>query len=91
RRAGLSRLPWYLLGFLAASLLASTRPDAWLPLPAGWEDAAARLTTALLTAAMAGLGLSVDLRELRGALRPLAVLLIVSALLSALTYLSLAL
>lgn len=91
RRAGLRRLPWYLLGFLAASLLASTRPDAWLPLPAGWEDAAARLTTALLTAAMAGLGLSVDLRELRGALRPLAVLLIVSALLSALTYLSLAL
>lgn len=91
RLAGLRRLPWYLLGFLAASLLASTRPDAWLPLPAGWEDAASRLTTALLVAAMAALGLSVDLRELRGALRPLAVLLIVSALLSALTYLSLAL
>lgn len=91
RLAGLRRLPWYLLGFLAASLLASTRPDAWLPLPAGWEDDASRLTTALLVAAMAALGLSVDLRELRGALRPLAVLLIVSALLSALTYLSLAL
>lgn len=88
-RAGLRGLPWYLLGFLAMSLLASTHPDAWLPLPSGWQAGAAQLTTLLLTVAMAGLGLSVNLRELRSAVRPLAVLLIVSLLLSVFTFLSL--
>lgn len=89
RKAGLRGLPWYLLGFLAMSLLASAHPGEWLPLPSGWQDGAATLTTLLLTIAMAGLGLSVNLRELRAAARPLAVLLLVSLLLSALTFLSL--
>ncbi|THF84266.1 YeiH family protein [Cohnella fermenti] len=84
-------LPWYLLGFLAMSLLASTGPGEWLPLPAGWEAEASRLTTLLLSVAMAALGLNVDARELRGALRPLAVLLLVSLLLSVLACLAIAL
>ncbi|RUS49138.1 YeiH family protein [Cohnella sp. AR92] len=87
--AGWRGLPWYLLGFVAMSFLAASHPGEWLPLPAGWEAGAAQMTTLLLTTAMAGLGLSVNLRELRYALRPLAILLIVSALLSAFTYLSL--
>lgn len=86
---GLRGLPWYLLGFLAMSLLASAHPGSWLPLPDGWQAGASQLTTLLLTLAMAGLGLSVNLRELRSAVRPLAVLLIVSVLLSILTFVSL--
>ncbi|MBB6733040.1 putative sulfate exporter family transporter [Cohnella sp. CBP 2801] len=89
RRSGLRGLPWYLLGFVAMSLFASTHPDNWLPLPSGWESAAAQLTTTLLVMAMAAFGLSVNVRELRYALRPLAVLLTVSILLSAAVFVSL--
>ncbi|MBB6669908.1 YeiH family protein [Cohnella nanjingensis] len=81
--------PWFLLGFLAMSVFGTTHPDAWLPLPSGWMSGTSTLTAVLLTTAMAGMGLNVNLRELRTAVRPMIVLLIVSVLLSALTLVTL--
>ncbi|WP_080832651.1 YeiH family protein [Cohnella massiliensis] len=83
-------LPWFLLGFLAMSLLGSASPEAWLPLPAGWRDGVSQLTAALFAAAMAGLGLGVNLRDFRLAWRPLLALLAVSLLVSAGVYVTLA-
>ncbi|WP_420869765.1 hypothetical protein [Cohnella ginsengisoli] len=71
------------------SLLASGLTAAGWTLPSRATAGASTLTTVLLTVAMAGMGLSVNVRSLRQALRPIAVLLIVSALLSGLTLVTL--
>lgn len=81
--------PWFLIGFLAMSLLGSCLTAVGWTLPSQATAGASTLTTALLTIAMAGMGLNVNIRTLRQALRPIAVLLIVSALLSGLTLLTL--
>ncbi|MCC3375143.1 YeiH family protein [Cohnella sp. REN36] len=81
--------PWFLLGFLAMSAFGATSPGHWLPLPDGWMGGMSTLTSVLLTTAMAGMGLNVNVRELRTAVRPLIVLLIVSVLLSVLTLVTL--
>lgn len=80
--------PWFLLGFAAMSLLGSSAigqqvmhsaPEAMNGLTV--------LTTFLLTMAMVGLGLNVDLRHLGGGvLKSLAAMLATSALLSLWTY-----
>jgi len=73
--------PWFLLGFL---LMSAAGPYV----PAEVTADLSQVTAFLLTMAMVGLGLNVNLKELRSkALRPLAALLMTSILLSVLTYL----
>ncbi|WP_372637386.1 YeiH family protein [Cohnella sp.] len=84
------KFPWFLVGFIAASLFGSYALPALLPDPKPRLHELSYATTLLLGMAMAGLGLNVSLRDLRSrALRPLAAMLIASVLLSALTYWSL--
>ncbi|MEJ8304468.1 YeiH family protein [Saccharibacillus sacchari] len=78
--------PWFLVGFLLMSLLGSYVLGPVVPVPDGLFEGIGTLTTWMLTAAMVGLGLNVNLKDLRSrALRPLLVMLIVSTLLSFLT------
>ncbi|WP_068783052.1 YeiH family protein [Paenibacillus phocaensis] len=84
--------PWFLLGFIAASVIGTYGFGTWIPVPDTALQNLSTLTGFLLTMAMVGLGLNVNLRELRSkALRPLLAMLITSALLSAGTWLSLTL
>lgn len=86
-KASAAPFPWFLVGFLLMSLLGSLLSGRSMPAVDGWLAHAGTLTTWLLTAAMVGLGLNVNLRDLRTrALRPLAVMTIVSILLSGLTF-----
>ncbi|WP_323718057.1 YeiH family protein [Paracoccus aminovorans] len=65
---GAAPAPWFVLGFVAAMLLNSA-----LPLPAPMAQGLARVTTFLLTVALAAMGLETDLRKLRAkGIRPLA-------------------
>jgi len=78
--------PWFLVGFLLMSLLGSYVLGPVVSVPDGLFDGIGTLTTWMLTAAMVGLGLNVNLKDLRSrALRPLLAMLIVSTLLSFLT------
>jgi uncharacterized membrane protein YadS len=61
RSAALARfVPWFIVGFLALAVLRSTGA-----IPAGWVAPARALSTWLTVAAMAALGLGVDLRAIR--------------------------
>lgn len=76
--------PWFLVGFVAASIIRS-----YVPIPKVWIDTVTTLSTFLLTAAMVGLGLNVSFQALRSkALKPLTAMLITSVLLSIVTYLT---
>lgn len=76
--AGQIPFPWFLLGFVATSLIGS-----YMPLKEHWIDGLTLLGSFLLTCAMAGLGLNVSFRAIYSkALKPLFILLIISALLS---------
>ena len=87
---GSLKFPWFLAGFIGASLFGSYALPALLPDPAPLLQELSYATTFLLAMAMAGLGLNVSLRDLRSrALRPLAAMFIASVLLSGLTYWSL--
>jgi len=82
--------PWFLVGFIAASVIGSYVLPVLLPDPEPLMKDLSYATTLLLAMAMAGLGLNVSLRDFRSrALRPFAAMFVASALLSALTYLSL--
>lgn len=85
QNAASAPFPWFLLGFVGMSLLASCLAAAGQPLPDSLTAGATQATTALLAVSMAGIGLNIDLRSLRSLLRPCAVLLLVSTLLSAIT------
>ncbi|WP_256972743.1 YeiH family protein [Saccharibacillus sp. O23] len=86
-KASAAPFPWFLVGFLLMSLLGSFLSGHSIPAVDGWLAQAGTLTTWLLTAAMVGLGLNVNLRDLRTrALRPLAVMTIVSTALSIFTF-----
>lgn len=79
--------PWFLLGFIAMSILGSYVLGPVISIPANLMEFVSVLTTWLLTAAMVGLGLNVSLRDLRErALLPLAAMTIVSVALSVFTY-----
>ncbi|MFD2168652.1 YeiH family protein [Tumebacillus lipolyticus] len=70
--------PWFLLGFLAMSVIGTL-----ILLPASMLSALSTLTTLLLAMAMVGLGLNVALRDLRSkAGRPLLIIIVTSLLLS---------
>lgn len=76
--------PWFLVGFIAMSLVGT-----YAPLPAALLAALSNIGSFLLAAAMVGLGLNVSFQALRTkALRPLIAMLIASVLLSAFTYLT---
>ncbi|SFF13569.1 conserved hypothetical integral membrane protein [Paenibacillus algorifonticola] len=80
--------PWFLLGFIALSLFGSMTAGTTLAPSADALSNISTLTTILLTMAMVGLGLNVNLRELRSrALRPLLAMTITSVLLSLLSLL----
>ncbi|SFE73405.1 YeiH family protein [Alteribacillus iranensis] len=79
--------PYFLLGFIAMSVLGSFVLGVSIPVSDGFMEGVSTFSTWLLTAAMVGLGLNVSLREVRTkALRPLFAMGITSICLSVLTY-----
>ncbi|WP_088070667.1 YeiH family protein [Gottfriedia luciferensis] len=81
--------PWFLIGFIIMSFFGSYILGRTIPVSTGFLTSINQLTTFILTMAMTGLGLNINLKELRTkALRPLIALTITSILLSVLTYLS---
>lgn len=79
--------PWFLVGFLVMSLLGSYVFGTYLFLAPSIVQAIADVTAFILTMAMVGLGLNVNISELRTkALRPLAAMMVTSVLLSVLTF-----
>ncbi|MDP4107246.1 MAG: putative sulfate exporter family transporter, partial [Bacillota bacterium] len=82
--------PWFLIGFLMMSLIGSYVLGKLINVPSAFLSNTSNLSTLLLTMAMVGLGLNVNLQELRSkALRPFIAMLITSALLSILTFFTL--
>lgn len=80
--------PWFLVGFVIASLLGSYVLGPVIPVSENVIDQVANLSTWLLTAAMVGLGLNINVKDLRNrAMRPLFVIIITSIALSTITYL----
>ncbi|UAC47991.1 putative sulfate exporter family transporter [Bacillus aquiflavi] len=78
---------FFLIGFLAMSFLNSFIINNVIHLPKEVLDGVSLLSTFLLTMAMVGLGVNIDLRELHvKALRPLIAVMITSYLLSVLTF-----
>lgn len=75
--------PWFLIGFIAMSFIGSYLID----FPEELLKNIAAITSFLLTMAMVGLGLSVNLADLKNkALKPMILLIFTSILLSILTY-----
>lgn len=82
--------PWFLIGFLMMILVGSYVLGKFIIVPPTILNDLSNLTTLLLTMAMVGLGLNVNLQELRSkALRPFIAMLITSILLSFLTFFTL--
>lgn len=80
-------IPWFLGGFLIMSLLGSYVFNDVLQNSVSFNKAIADITSFVLTMAMVGLGLNVNIRELRSkAVRPLAAMIITSIFLSILTF-----
>lgn len=79
--------PWFLIGFIAMSLVGSYILGKWIIVPAEVMTVISNGSAFILTAAMVGLGLNVSLAHLRTrALRPLLVMTLVSVLLSVVTF-----
>lgn len=80
--------PSFLLGFVAASLAGSYIFVDDIAIPPTIMNGISIVTTLLLSMAMVGLGLNVNLKQLRTkALKPVLAMLLTSVLLSVLTYL----
>ncbi|WP_229683200.1 YeiH family protein [Virgibacillus oceani] len=79
--------PWFLVGFIALSILGSYVFGHSVPVPDSVMNEVSMITTWLLTAAMVGLGLNVSLSDLRTkALKPLIAMAITSVFLSVIVY-----
>lgn len=79
--------PWFLVGFILFSILGSYVLGHSIPVSDRTMNGIFNLTTWLLTAAMVGLGLNVQLHDLRTkALKPLIAMTITSVLLSIIIY-----
>lgn len=79
--------PWFLIGFLVMSVFGSYVLGSIIPVSDGFQTGIANVTTFVLTMAMVGLGLNVNLRALRTkAARPLIAMSITSVLLSVLSF-----
>lgn len=78
--------PWFLLGFIAMSIIGSYIIGPVITIPEHVIEHIYTFSTWLLTAAMVGLGLSVNLHDVKTkAAKPLAAMLITSAALTILT------
>lgn len=79
--------PFFLLGFIFTSLLGSYVLGRFIPAPPSMMNVIFQLTTWLLTAAMVGLGLNVNIRDLRTkALKPLTAMAVTSVLVSIIAF-----
>lgn len=79
--------PWFLIGFIIMSLFGSYVLGHTITIPANVMSGVSFFTSFILTMAMIGLGLNVNLKDLRTkALRPLIAMSITSVLLSVITY-----
>lgn len=79
--------PWFLLGFILMSMIGSYMLGDIIPVSANVMESIASATTWILTAAMVGLGLNVNLKDLRNkALKPLLAVTITSICLSIAAY-----
>lgn len=81
------QFPFFLLGFIIMSILHTYVLGKMISVPQGVMDSIPTLTIWCLSAAMIGLGLNVNLRDLKKALKPLIAMGITSICLSILTYL----
>lgn len=80
--------PWFLLGFIAASLIGSYVFGHYIIVAAPVMNGISTATMLMLSMAMVGLGLNVNVKQLRSkALKPASAMIIVSVLLSIGTYL----
>lgn len=78
--------PWFLLGFIAMSIVGSYVLGVSIPVSTGVLDGISTITTWLLTAAMVGLGLNVNLKVLQTkALKPVLTVILVSVCVSILS------
>lgn len=81
------QFPWFLVGFILMSMFGSFVLGHSIPVTDDALNMVSNLTTWILTAAMVGLGLNVSLADLRKkALKPLIAMVIVSIILSVLTF-----
>lgn len=79
--------PWFLLGFILMSIIGSYVLGDVISIPSNIMEGISTATTWILTAAMVGLGLNVNLKDLRTkALKPLLAITITSICLSIVTY-----
>ena len=79
--------PWFLIGFILMSLFGSYVLGSIIPISSNVMDNISTITTWLLTAAMVGLGLNVNLADLRKrAFKPLVVMIITSILVSIISF-----
>ncbi|GIO92988.1 YeiH family protein [Paenibacillus lactis] len=78
--------PWFLIGFMAASMLGSWEYTGQPIIPLPLKDALSQIASFLLAMAMVGLGLNVHVKDLRRAWRPLLAMAIATILLVLLTY-----
>lgn len=79
--------PWFLIGFIIMSIIGGYVGGSAIPELNKFMNSISNLTTWCLTAAMVGLGLNVNLRDVRTkALKPLTAMTITSICLSILTY-----
>lgn len=78
--------PWFLLGFMAASVLGSWEFTGQPIIPLPIKDWISQAASFILAMAMVGLGLNVHLKDVRGAWRPLLAMSITTVLLILLTY-----
>lgn len=79
--------PWFLIGFILMSLFGSYVLGDIIPVSSNIMNNISSITTWLLTAAMVGLGLNVNLADLRKrAFKPLIIMIITSVLVSIISY-----
>lgn len=79
--------PWFLIGFMIMSILGSYVLGKSIPFSEGAQQFVTDATTWVLTAAMVGLGLNVQLGDIREkAFRPFMAMLIASLVLSFITF-----
>ena len=83
QEGGKIEFPWFLVGFVIMSLLGSFVLNHAIMLPVGVSDGVSKITTFVLAMAMVGLGLNVNMRNLRmSTVKSLAAMAIASVLLS---------
>lgn len=82
--------PWFLIGFIVMSFVGSYILGKEIPVSKQFMSDIAIFTTFILTMSMTGLGLNINLKDLRTkSIRPLIAIIITSILLSLITFISL--